>query len=406
LPVFFFIAKRYFITKKKKNFINFITNLSLVGVALGTMALVVVLSVFNGLELLIKNIYGSFDADLKVSAVVGKSFEVDSLFTKKIKTVTYISIITEVIEDNALVKYEGKQAIVRMKGVSANFNQQYNLKKYIVEGKLALEEGSIPTAILGRGVQYKLGINMQNRFSSLEFWYPKLGNKVDINPEKSFNIDLIVPGSVFMLEKQYDDHYIFVPLRFAANITEYDTKRTSLEIRLSDKAKINQVKSELEKLLGDKFKVETSEQQHVGMLKALKIERLFMYLTFSFILLISSLNIFFSLTMLAIEKQDDMKILVSMGATQSMIRNIFLTEGLLIASVGASIGIFLGFVICLLQKMYGFVPMGNATSLISSYPVEMKFMDFLITGIIIFAITMLISYQPAHKTSRISNFNF
>jgi lipoprotein-releasing system permease protein len=396
LPVFFFIAKRYFITKKKKNFINFITNLSLVGVALGTMALVVVLSVFNGLELLIKNIYGSFDADLKVSAVVGKSFEVDSLFT----------IITEVIEDNALVKYEGKQAIVRMKGVSANFNQQYNLKKYIVEGKLALEEGSIPTAILGRGVQYKLGINMQNRFSSLEFWYPKLGNKVDINPEKSFNIDLIVPGSVFMLEKQYDDHYIFVPLRFAANITEYDTKRTSLEIRLSDKAKINQVKSELEKLLGDKFKVETSEQQHVGMLKALKIERLFMYLTFSFILLISSLNIFFSLTMLAIEKQDDMKILVSMGATQSMIRNIFLTEGLLIASVGASIGIFLGFVICLLQKMYGFVPMGNATSLISSYPVEMKFMDFLITGIIIFAITMLISYQPAHKTSRISNFNF
>ncbi len=396
----FFIAKRYFLSKKKRNFINVITIMSVVGVMLGSMALIVVLSVFNGLEDLIRSIYGSFDPHLKITVVEGKSFILDSATFNKVKNLTTISYLTEVVEDNALVKYAEKQTLVKLKGVSSEFTKQFGLNKFIVEGKSGFDDKGIPCALIGRGVQYKLGVDMDNRFYQLQFWYPKNQKKLQLNPQEAFNAANLYPGGIFALEKQYDDYYIFVPLNFVVELMDYGKKRTALEINLKDISLIEEVKTQLQNILGPQFSIKTIEEQHSSMLRAIKIEKLFVYITFTFIMAVSSLNIFFTLTMLAIEKKKDMDMLYNLGADSSIIRNIFLYEGLIIGSIGAIVGLLLGGTICYLQQEYGFVSMGTETSLINSYPVKMRLNDFLLTGAIIFSVTIGISLQPAIKASR------
>lgn len=396
----FFIAKRYFISKKKKNFINVITILSVVGVALGTMALIFVLSIFNGLEELIRSIYGNFDPHLKVTLAEGKSFALDSSRFTKLRNLDGIQYITEVVEDNALVKYADKQAIIKMKGVSEDFQRQFGINKYVVEGNSKFYDHGVPMALLGRGVQYQLGVDMNNRFYQLQFWYPKNQKKLQLNPEKAFNAANLYPGGVFTLEKQYDDFYVFVPLGFAAELMDYENKRTALEINIKDVNKIEKVRAEIRKILGNSFKISTVEEQHAGMLRAIKIEKLFVYITFSFILAVSSLNLFFALTMMAIEKRKDMQMLVNMGSSSLLVRNVFIFEGLIIGSIGAGIGLFLGFIISYLQQKYGFISMGTETSLVNSYPIKMQWIDFMATGIIIFTVTILISLQPALKAMK------
>jgi lipoprotein-releasing system permease protein len=375
--------------------------MSVIGVALGTMALVIVLSVFNGLEDLIKSIYGSFDPDIKITAVSGKSFLYDSKLISQIKNLPSVAYAVETIEDNVLVKYADKQTIVKLKGVSGEFAEQYRLKNYITEGKGSFRDNAgISYAIIGRGVQYKMGIDMENRFFQLQCWYPKTEKKTLNNPENSFNSSNIYPGGIFALEKQYDDNYIFVPIDFAKNLMGYENKLTSLEIMLKENENPNKLKSEIEKIVGNNYLVQTSDEQHVSMLRAVKIEKLFVYITFSFILAISSLNIFFTLTMLAIEKKHDVGILYSMGATAQMVKNVFLLEGIIIAGVGAMSGLLMGYGICWLQQEYGLVSMGAETSLVSAYPVKMRLSDFLISGIIIFMIAIFISYPPANKARK------
>lgn len=397
-----FIALRYFISKKKRNFINFISGMSVIGVALGTMSLIIVLSVFNGLEDLIKSIYGSFDPDLKISATVGKSFEVDSLFIQKIRKIEGVYQIIETIEDNTLVKYADKQTIVKIKGISGEFSNQYKLKNYIVEGKSAFTDGGLNYAIVGRGLQYKLGIDMQNSFFQLQFWYPNTQKNLASSSTNAFNSANIFAGGIFALEKQYDDNYVFVPLNFAKNLMNYGNKRTALEININKSYTPENIKNKIEAILGSNYKVSTSEEQHTGMLRAVKIEKLFVYFTFSFIMVVSSLNIFFMLTMLAIEKKRDMNILIAMGASAGLIKRIFLTEGLIVAVLGAVAGLGLGFVICWLQLQFGFVSMGGETSLVSAYPIRLRATDFVITATITLFITFLISYQPASKASKTS----
>ena len=396
-----FIARRYFISKKKRNFINFISGMSVIGVALGTMALIIVLSVFNGLEDLIRSIYGSFDPDLKISAVEGKSFELDSTLLKKIYRIEGVAQVIETVEDNVLVKYADKQTIVKMKGISGEFATQYKLKEYITEGKSTLIDAGLSYAIAGRGIQYKMGIDMQNSFYQLQFWYPKTQKNNAISAENAFNSANIFPGGIFALEKQYDDHYIFVPIKFALELMNYGNRRTTLDINLTKNTNPEITKNKLQLILGSTFKILTQDEQHLSMLRAVKVEKLFVYITFSFIMAISSLNIFFTLTMLAIDKKRDMNILFSMGASSAFVKRIFLTEGLIIAIIGAFSGLTLGFIICYLQQNFGFVSMGTETSIVNAYPIRMRVTDFVYTGIIIFAITFLISYQPALKASKI-----
>lgn len=397
-----YIAKRYFLSAKKKNFINVISIMSMAGVAFGTLALVVVLSVFNGLEDLIRSLYSSFDAELKIAPAKGKSFEVDSAFLKKIQAVEGVQIITEVIEDWAHLQHKGDEKLVKVKGVSENFVRHGRMDSVIVEGNLVLQEGARNYAIVGRGIQAQLLISLYDELGFLVLSYPDSNSRKGIiSPTNLRKVQkAIKPGGIFAIEKQYDDNYVFVPLNFAKELMQYGNKRTALEIKTSEGVSVNKVRDRLRTELGDDYLVLNSDEQHSSLLKAIKIEKLFVYITFSIILAIASLNIFFSLTMLAIEKKKDVAVLFAMGASRGFIKKIFLLEGFIISIIGAFTGLALGVLVCWAQQTYGIVSMGMQTSIVDAYPVKMNALDFIFTGITILLITFAISYRPALKASR------
>ncbi|MTI32206.1 ABC transporter permease [Xanthovirga aplysinae] len=395
-----FIARRYFRSKKKRNFISIISNISMVGVAVGTMALVIVLSVFNGLEEMIRSFYGTFDPDLKVEAVKGKFFEVNEPFLEQIKNTEGVEVVTEVIEDNALVRYKDAQQVVKLKGVSPNYTQQQHIDKAIINGEFKLEEKDINYAVIGIGIRYTLGVAMGSDFYTLQVYYPKKGKiRGTTDPSKLTNRKLIKPSGVFNIERAYDD-FMFVPLDFAQELCETGNKRTSLEIKVKNEANILEVKDLLSTLLGSNFKVQTRDEQHASILRAIKIEKLFVFIILSFILGIVSFNTFFSLSMLAIEKKKDISVLYSMGADHKTIRRIFLFEGALISFTGAFLGLILGLLVCWLQQTFGLISMGMQTGVVDAYPVKMQALDFLYTSISIIVITFLASYRPAHIATK------
>jgi lipoprotein-releasing system permease protein len=391
----FLIAKRYFLSKKKRNIISIISNISMIGVAVGSAALIIVLSVFNGLEDLIRSIYGSFDPDLRITAIKGKAFETNEAFLKRIRKTPGVAFLTEVIEDNALLRYEGRQKVVKLKGVSGNFFAQNNIDSTVIEGDYRLQRNGYYYALIGRGVQYDLSIRASNAVMPMELLYPKNKKGVSLNPEDAFNQRSILAGGVFVIEKQYDDNYVFVPLEFTRQLTEYGNKRTSLEVKVQPGHTVIQVQQRLKAQLGEDFQVLNSDEQHVSLLRAVKVEKMFVFITFTFILLIASINIFFSLSMLVIDKKKDIAILSAMGATPLLIRNIFLTEGAIVAFIGAATGLTLGLLVCWVQQTFGLISMGMATALVDAYPVKMQLADFLFTGIAIILITLLVSIRPA-----------
>ncbi|GHA65068.1 FtsX-like permease family protein [Pontibacter akesuensis] len=398
----FLIAKRYFFSRKKRNIISIISNISMIGVAVGSAALIIVLSVFNGLEDLIREIYSSFDPDLKITAAEGKSFETDTEFMNRIRNTPGVAVVSEVIEDNTLLRYNERQMVVKIKGVSENYFEQNEVDSSVVEGSGNLYLNNKYRALVGRGVQYQLSVRPNNQFVPLQFLYPRNVNFNPMNPEASFNSLEILPGGIFAIERQYDDSYVFVPLNFAAELLEYGRRRTALEIKVAQGQRIEQVKRELQTLLGQEFKVQNSDEQHTSLLRAVKVEKLFVFITFAFILGIASLNIFFSLSMLVIDKKKDIAILASMGATAKAIRNVFLLEGALVACIGAAYGLTLGMLICNLQQNFSIVSMGIASSVVEAYPVKMKVSDFVFTALAIVVITMLVSIRPANKAAALS----
>ena len=373
----------------------------MVGVAVGTMALVVVLSVFNGLEDLIKGLYASFDADLKVMPVEGKSFEIDAAFLAKIEELEGVEILTEVIEDNALVRYGEHQVVATLKGVSDNFTAQDRFKSGYLSGELNLGEKDRPQAIIGRGLSYFLLLNLDDEFELIQVFYPKDPKSGSIDPSSMYNREVIQPAGIFSIEKQIDDEYLIVPLDFASRLLDYGNRRTGLEIMVTEGYNIQSVKKELRILLGEAFVVQDSDEQHASLLMTIRLEKLFVFLTLTFILAVASFNIFFSLSMLAIEKKKDIAVLFSMGGTKKLIRSIYLKEGAIIAFSGALVGLVLGFLICWVQDNYGLVSLGVTSSVIDAYPVKMQWTDFLYTSLSVVIITMIASYRPALIASRV-----
>ncbi|MGV3505069.1 MAG: ABC transporter permease [Adhaeribacter sp.] len=391
----FLIARRYFLSKKKRNIISIISNISMIGVAVGSAALIIVLSVFNGLEDLIRSIYGSFDPDLRIAAVKGKAFETNEAFLARIRKTPGVAFLTEVIEDNALLRYEGRQKVVKLKGVSGNFFAQNNIDSTVIEGDHQLRRNGYNYALIGRGVQYDLSVRVANAVMPMELLYPKNKKGFTLNPEDAFNQRSILAGGVFVIEKQYDDNYVFVPLEFSRLLTDYGNKRTSLEVKVKPGQSVKKVQQSLQQLLGPGFQVLNSDEQHVSLLRAVKVEKMFVFITFTFILLIASINIFFSLSMLVIDKKKDIAILSAMGASPVLIRNIFLAEGAVVAFIGAGTGLLLGLLVCWIQQTFGLISMGMATALVDAYPVKMQLYDFLLTGAAIVLITLLVSIRPA-----------
>jgi lipoprotein-releasing system permease protein len=395
----FFIARRYFLSKRKKNFINIISILSMVGIAFSTAALIIVLSVFNGLGVLIRSVYTSFDPDLKVELVKGKTFESSPDFIKKIEAVKGVEIVTEVIEDYAVVRYRDADMVAIIRGVSDNFIDQHRLDDHMIKGKPVLKKDSIPFAIVGAGVQNTLSIALEANMYALQVFYIK-NAKASLDPSKLYSRKAIRPGAVFSIEKNYDENYIFLPLAFTQDLLDFGNKRTSLEIKVSENADAEKVRGAVASVVGDRFNVQTNEEQHEDIYRLLKIEKLFTFLALSLLIVVGSLNIFFSLMMLAIDKKKDVTLLTAMGANQNQIRDIFLSEGVLISFTGAITGLLLGGFICFIQDQFGLVGMGMENAIVSSYPVKMKITDFAYTALMITVITYIVSWYPAYKASR------
>jgi len=374
--------------------------ISMILVAICTAALIVVLSVFNGLTDLIGSLYSSFDPQIKIEAVEGKSFKLTDDLLDRVKMTEGVDIVTEVIEDFAYVNYRDASLIVTIKGFSDNFLEQKRIDNAIVSGELKLRENGVNYAIIGLTIQHALSISPNNDLYPLQVRYIKNIKSGIVDPSKVYNHKNILPGSVFAIEKNYDENYIFVPLSFAQELLEYGDKRTSLEIKVKDGQDIDEVKERLESNLGNQFYVRNQYEQHVDIFKLFKLEKLFVFIAFSLILAVGSINIFFALSMIAIDKKRDISILYSMGADDFLIKSIFMAEGAIISLGGAFIGLLFGGLICWAQQTFGLISMGIETSVLDNYPVQMQFADFLYTSFSIVLITLLISYRPAIIATR------
>lgn len=396
LPLF--IAKRYFLSKKSQRAINIISLISVLGVMIGTGALIIVLSVFNGFEKLVVSLYNSFDPDIKVTLNEGKTFDANAVSLESLKKINGVKFVTQVLEENALVKYREKQTIVTMKGVSDEFQKATGLDSMITDGKFLLQRGDTNYALVGGAIAYNLKMNIGDFMSQLEIYSPRKSASSLTNPEEAFNSRYILPSGIFAVQQEFDSKYIIVPISFARDLLESETQLSSLEISLLPNADAGFVKQQIKNLLGEKFNVKDRYQQHELIYKIMKSEKWAVFLILAFILLIATFNVIGSLTMLIIEKQKDISILHSMGADSGLLRNIFLTEGLFITLIGAVIGLTTGGIICFLQQHFGLIKLsGSGSFVIDAYPVNMQPFDFVYVFVTVFAIGLLASWYPAKK---------
>ena len=391
----FFIAQRYFQLNAKKNLIHRIGLVSFVSIGVSTMALLLVLSVFNGLEGLIGSLFRSFDPDIKITLKKGKTFTLDASLRQQIKTAKGVSKVVDILEDNALLRYREHQVVIKLKGVSQEFLYQSRLAPFIQQGSFQLKQGAECFAMLGSGVQYALSVPLANQFCTLQVFYPRNIKDGTLLPQQLYRCKNIRPGSVFAVEKKFDESYVIVPIDFAASLMGMENKRTALEIQVADGFSIDQVQQALKLFVPACFQVLNSNEQQATLMQAIHIERLFVFVTFSFILLVASLNIFFILSMLVLDKRRDVAVLYTLGATPRDIRGIFLIEGLLIALSGAAVGMAAAWGLSWLQQTFGLVSLGAQTSLVDAYPIKRKVSDFVYTVISVVLMTLIAAYRPA-----------
>ncbi len=368
----------------------------MVGVAISTMALVAVMSVFNGLEDLIRGLFSSFDSELQVTPVAGKSFVATEDWLTAIQEVEGVEVITEVIEDNALLEYRGNQHIARVKGVSDNYFEHERFSKGYFWGDTTLGTGMRPGAILGRGVAFALSVNLDDINSVLNIYYPKAPKSAaSLDPNQLYASGQVEPRGFFSIEQGVDNEYILVPIDFFKELLGYGQKRTALELKVSPEYSISTVQKAVQAHLGAEFAVKNADEQHATLIRTVKLEKLFVFLTLTFILALASFNIFFSLSMLAIEKKKDLAVLKSMGAKNSLIRGIFLKQGALIAFSGAILGLILGLLLVGAQAEFGLISLGIASGVVDAYPVRIHWPDLGWISLAVVTITLLASWRPA-----------
>ncbi|AWV99131.1 FtsX-like permease family protein [Arcticibacterium luteifluviistationis] len=398
----FHIAKKYFFSRKKRSFIHFISLISMLGVCVGTASLIIVLSVFNGLEELNRTIFKSSDPDIKVKSANSKAFDFDSEAYQKIVNLDNVDNVIQVIEDNALAKREEDQIIVQVKGVDSTFETNSPLKESIIDGELLLKYEDENYAFVGGGVYNTLNLQTFNYLRQLELWYPK-NQKINVlNPESNISKVTLPISGAFVLEQQFDN-LVYIPLELMAQLTEMEGERTSYEIQVTNEKEINQVKKEIKSILGDSFDVKDRDEQNASLYRAIKIEKLFIFIALLFIIGIASFNIFFALTMLVLDKKEDIKTLSALGASKSLVKRIFLSEGGIIALTGGAIGLVIGVGVCWSQMHFGWLKMGMEYAIVDAYPILLKTSDVIISIIGITIIAFLASYFPAKKAVKFMN---
>ena len=403
----FFIAGRYLFSKKSHNAINVISGVSVCGVAFATLAMVCTLSVFNGFQDLVQTMFTAFDPELKITSVTGKVFDADDDRLKNVQEMPEVEIFSKSLEDNAMVQYKGRQAMVVIKGVEDNFNQLTAIDSILYgRGELKLRDEVASYAIPGIELVSVLGTGI--RFlDPLEVYAPKRGVKLNVaNPSSGLRMDYLhSSGLTFAVNQQkYDDSYILTSLDFARNLFQYDTEVSSIELKLHPNADVDVVKKKISKFLGDDFLVQDRYEQQMDTYRIMEVEKLISYLFLSFILLIACFNVIGSLSMLIIDKREDVITLRNLGADNQLIFRIFLFEGCLISFIGALVGVCGGLMLCLLQQEFGFLSLGSGDSagafVVDAYPVSVHFCDVMLVTITVLVVGFLSVLYPVRYLSR------
>lgn len=397
LPLF--IALRYLFSKKKQNIINIISGISVAGIIVGTMALVIVLSVFNGFNGLIETFFSNFDPDLKITASRGKMFSPSENRFEEIQNLPGVLHYAEVIEETALLKYGDQQYPAIVKGVPPNYSDYTSIDTLIIDGIFMLQDDGIDYAVVGQGVAYNLGLGL-SFVDPIRIFVPKKGHQASLNPAQSLNFDYIFPAGVFSLLEEIDSKYMIVPYHFASLLFESENRVSAVELGIDTGVNSKKLQKEIQGILGDSFHVKNKYQQHDMIFRTIKSEKWASYFILVFILIVASFNMLGSLSMLIIDKKEDLFILRSMGADSKLIRKIFLFEGWLISFFGALIGALLGIFICWLQIRFELVTLPGAGSfVITAYPVKIVLSDiFLILGIVL-GIGFIASWYPVRFIS-------
>jgi len=389
------VAFRYIFSKKSHNAINVISGISATGVAIGTMALVVVLSVFNGFEQLIANMFSAFDPDFRITAVEGKSFEIDEDPWQTIRKMPDVAVFTEVVEENALLRFRDRQMAATVKGVGENYRQLTDIDSIMYDGKFELFDGAFERAVVGIGLAGSLSLGA-HFIDPLYIYAPKRTSRINmLRPESSFNQAATFTSGIFAVQQvQYDNQYVLVSLDLARELFEYEAHVVScIELKINDKADAAKLQKQLQAIVGSDFVVKNRYEQQESFFKIMQVEKWITFLILSFILLIASFNIIGSLSMLIIDKQADIKTLRSLGASTSQIKSIFLLEGWMISALGALFGILLGTVISLVQQHFGVLRMGSGY-VVDAYPVVLVPSDILYVFITVVVMGFLAAYYP------------
>jgi lipoprotein-releasing system permease protein len=378
----FYIARRYLFAKKSTNAINIISAISVLGVFVGTTALIIILSVFNGFEDIVLKMFNTITPQLVITPAKGKTFDPNTVYFQKLKAAKELYSYTEVLSENALVWYRDKQSPALVKGVSRDFLKNKSLDSIIIEGHFVLENDAGPNAVIGSALHSYLNVNPSDPFDKLQIYSPKKGLKTpSINPMDDFTALAISPSGIFEVQQDFDN-IVIVPLSFARELFGESHKVSAIEINLNENADVEEFKESIEKALGEGFVVKNRIQQNQALYNVLGSEKWMVYIILTFIVIIAIFNIIGSLTMLVIEKLKDISILNSLGAGKKLIRRIFLVEGMMITLTGCVFGLIAGFVFCVLQQQYGLVKMGEATLLATNaYPIGLKWTDFLLVFI-------------------------
>lgn len=397
----FYIARRYLFSKKSHNIINIISGISVLGFTIGTMALIVILSVFNGFESVVVTLFNSFNAEIQITPREGKTFEVNTLQEEEIKNIPGVVYLTDVIEENALLKYQDKQYIATIKGVSSDYNKMSGLDTMVIDGEFVLQSDSNNYAVVGQGVAYNLGLSLNDYLNPLEIYVPRRESTSMLNPLEAFNSEVVFTSGIVSVQQEFDIKYVLIPIRFARKLLDYGNEVTSVEIGLEPGSDVDDIQNEIEKIAGERFTVKNRFQQQELLYKIMKSEKWAIVLILSFILLVATFNIIGTLTMLILDKKKDIAVLWSMGADKALIRKIFFAEGMMITLFGAILGLALGALICLLQQQFGFISMpDDGTFVITDYPVEMRLADFLLVFVIDIVIGFATSWLPVHQISK------
>ena len=402
----FFVARRYLFSKKSTHVINVISSISVIGVAVATMALVIVLSVFNGFHDLVATLFTSFDPQLKVVPVEGKTAPADDPILTQIRQLPQVDVATETVEDQALAVYQGRQAMVKIKGVDDNFAEMSHITDILYgDGTFSLHAANLQYGTLGIRLAQTLGVGAQwDGF--LKIYAPKKeGQLVDMaNPSDGFVADsLNSPGVLFAVKQsKYDKNYIVTSISFARNLFGQQGMVSDLEIRLKPGSNLDAVKEEMQQIAGSKYRVLDRFEQQEDTFKIMSIEKLMAYIFLTFILVVACFNIIGSLSMLIIDKKNDVVTLRNLGANDKQITRVFLFEGRMIAVIGAVIGIGLGLLLCLLQQQYGFVRLGDSEGsfIVDAYPVSVHYTDVAINFFTVIAVGWLAVWYPVRALSK------